>query len=116
MRVDLISTAFQVWEGSFEEFLSWWDVGLNVESLLRLASAAAVAPSGDGQAAKQANARRKAKRKQSLVEGLAVGGGPSSEEQKDRPGRRSERDVRQSGVMPAASALPDGAGAMPLDC
>ena len=42
---------------SYDEFLVWWDVGLSVESLLRLASIGAAAPSADGRAAKQAGGR-----------------------------------------------------------
>ena len=90
---------------SFEEFLVWWDVGLSVESLLRLASAAATAPLAGGRAAKQANAERKAKRKQSLIEAFAVGGEESVEERKDRPGRESTRKSRGAG--------PSGAPAPP---
>ena len=89
---------------SFEEFLVWWDVGLSVESLLRLASAAPVAPSAGGRAAKQASARRKAKRKQSLIEAFAVGSEDSVTGRKERPGRETKRESGGAGPSGAPAA------------
>ena len=81
---------------SFDEYLIWWDVGLCVESLLKLAVVQAPASSTDDRAALQASAQKRRKqRKQSLVEGLAVGG--DSPYKKDRPGRTSERQLPARG-------------------
>ena len=74
--------------------------------------------SAAARAAKEASAKRKARRKQSLIEGLAVGvgGEESTQHKKDRPGRstckqQKESQVQSGAAMPTAEPLPEGSKA-----
>ena len=83
--------------------------------LLKLAVVQAPASSTQDKAARQASAQKRRKqRKQSLVEGLAVGG--DSPYKKDRPGRSSERQLpaRGGGAEGTASGATSEVAPLPV--